>query len=249
MVQPDDGGKAYRRRYMYDDHLSSEVPICRSAVAHSYTQADRDDADGVFQEVCGILLHYAATPQGSASSLSTALQCNVVKDFWRRTSPEVDGMEPFISYMGADGGIAEVQRRASSTVNGRFRPAPKHWTNLVKAWARRIDTSGRNKNMQYDAHCFVHGEAPTDMRRAPCFTFGRGAFEVFMGLDRRRHEHVHRHRLHRHARLRQHACPGVRDMRPRRQPLPHPGVVSRYDRHASRASRRPSQKAGAARVH
>lgn len=126
-----------------DDSTTISAVRFRSAVAHSYTQADRHDADGLFQEVCGILLHYAATPQGSASSLSTALQSNVVKDFWRRTSPEVDGMEPFISYMGADGGIAEVQRRASSTVNGRFRPL------LLAAW--RITSNGSSIFSQLQA--------------------------------------------------------------------------------------------------
>jgi hypothetical protein len=117
-----------------DDSTTISAVRFRSVVARSYTRTDRDDAEGLFQEVCGILLHYAATPQGSAATLSTALQCNVVKDFWRRTSPEVDGMEPFMAYMGADGSIAEVQRRASSSVNGRFRPL------LLAAW--RITSEG-----------------------------------------------------------------------------------------------------------
>ena len=66
-----------------------------------------------------------------------------------------------------------LHRLPEQTVPPGFQPLTLRAA--LRDWAIRMMVHSRNSNMKYDAHCFTHGEPPTDARRPRNFTLGKGA--------------------------------------------------------------------------
>lgn len=56
---------------------------------------------------------------------------------------------------------------------------------VLRGWCLRMSLNIMNRNMAYDAHCFIHGEAPAHLRRPASATFGRGAAKEISHQDGR----------------------------------------------------------------
>ena len=109
------------RRLMHDGTLAATVCF-KSVMASGYAQDDRDDANGLFQELAELLLDKAGS---DLASKSIRIQASDVISFVIRTAPEPADIW---TYVGIHGQEAQIQRRAGATVSARFLPL------FISAW-------------------------------------------------------------------------------------------------------------------
>ena len=113
--------KVTPRRLMHDGTLTAMVHF-KSLMASGFVQAERDDANGMFQELAELLLDKAGN---DLASKSVRIQASDVISFVIRTAPEPAVIWTYVDIHVQE---AEIQRRSGATVSARFLPL------FVAAW-------------------------------------------------------------------------------------------------------------------